>query len=327
MKLLRLFLYLACCGLFAVLIGGYFGAVHPALDTLSHLRLHAAGLAVLLGLALAMSGGFLGGLSLTVSALLILVTTIRPYMIVEAAATDGNADRAVYRLMQVNLRFDNQAPNEIVRLIGETIPDIITADEVSAQWRPRLEALRHLYPHQLYCESPDFVGGVAILSRRPFAPDQSQGCSNLGAMATQVIDFGGRPVLVGAMHLDWPWPFYQPYLLNDMGPQLKAVALSALPSILSGDFNAVSWSYAMRRVEQESETRQALYDGGSWVHHALPASWIKWLGLPIDHVLVSDIDVRSIATLQPAGSDHLPVLMEFSVPDRPEKAVETVLSD
>ena len=326
MKFFRACLYTVCLGIFAMLIGGYFGALHPALDSLSHLRLYLSVAAVLSGLMLIFFGGFLGGASMVVSGLLIFVTTLGNLGLLRSMATAEPSDGVNYRLLQINLRFDNETPNEVIRLIGSLKPDVIAAEEVSAMWQPKLEGLKHLYPHQFYCASQDFVGGVALLSRRPFVGDGSLGCTNLGAFALQVVDFGGRQVQVGVMHLDWPWPFYQPYLLNDMKSAMKSVALSTLPVLLAGDINAVSWSHAARRIADETETRRADYRGASWLHHSMPIAWAAWIGLPIDHVFADDLDIQNVATQRPVGSDHLPVLVEFSIADRMEKTVDTALA-
>ncbi len=326
MKIIRALLYLAAIEVFAALTGGYFGALHPALDSLSHFRLHLAVLLAVSGAGLALSGGVGGGLTSVAAGMLVLATTLGTPGFLHAEARLPGTQAPVYRLMHLNLRFDNKTPNEVIRLIGERSPDVLTLNEVSDAWAPRLGALKHLYPHQFYCESPDFVGGVAILSKRPFAPGAQTGCSNLGALATRMVDFGGRSVLVGALHLDWPWPFNQPWLLNDMAPQFTAIAAGQTPVLIAGDFNAVSWSHAVRRVAAETGTAHFEYRGGSWLFHTLPASWIGWLGLPIDNVLGDGIVAHSVAALRPVGSDHLPVLVEFSIAEAPEKPMETVLA-
>ena len=75
----------------------------------------------------------------------------------------------VYRLLQLNLRFDNRTPEKVLSLIGRVQPDVITLNEVSAMWSRELAAdIGDLsLSHRLHGRNG--VGGVAILSRRPFA--------------------------------------------------------------------------------------------------------------------------------------------------------------
>ena len=66
----------------------------------------------------------------------------------------------------------------------------------------------------------------------------------------------------------------------------------------------------------------------TWLHRALPR-WLLFAGLPIDQVFAKgDIRVHSIRNLEPAGSDHLPILVEFSFGStrQPDQATETALA-
>ena len=54
--------------------------------------------------------------------------------------------------------------------------------------------------------------------------------------------------------------------------------------------------------------------GPTWLASDLPAAWRPWIGLPIDHVFSKgDVVLYSGHTLPEAGSDHLPILIEFGV--------------
>jgi endonuclease/exonuclease/phosphatase (EEP) superfamily protein YafD len=54
--------------------------------------------------------------------------------------------------------------------------------------------------------------------------------------------------------------------------------------------------------------------GPTWLDHSLPPSLRDYIGLPIDHVLAKGlVQVHSVGKAGDAGSDHAPVLVEFSV--------------
>jgi endonuclease/exonuclease/phosphatase (EEP) superfamily protein YafD len=70
--------------------------------------------------------------------------------------------------------------------------------------------------------------------------------------------------------------------------------------------------------------------GPSWLSYRLPDAVRPWIGLPIDQVLVKGGVVPvSLEALPTAGSDHLPVLLEFMVlPDEmPARQMHAGLSN
>jgi endonuclease/exonuclease/phosphatase (EEP) superfamily protein YafD len=55
--------------------------------------------------------------------------------------------------------------------------------------------------------------------------------------------------------------------------------------------------------------------GGTWFPSFLPVSLAPYLGLPIDQIFTSaDIVSPKVSAREDAGSDHLPVRLDFSVP-------------
>jgi endonuclease/exonuclease/phosphatase (EEP) superfamily protein YafD len=210
----------------------------------------------------------------------------------------------------LNLRFDNQQQTDVFRLIARESPDVIALQEVSANWRPKLKAIEARYPYTFYCPNRSRIGGAAVLSRRPFALGSTPLCIDSLAAVTRV-DFGGRSAIIASMHLDWPWPFAQDWNVKKIRPYLERLE-GAL--IISGDFNAVPWSQTLKNIAEASKTRFAEGLRPSWLVNGELAHLAKWIGLPLDHILVSDrISVASVETLEPVGSDHLPLLLRFSI--------------
>ena len=62
-----------------------------------------------------------------------------------------------------------QTPEQVLSLIGRVQADVITLDEVSAAWQPRLQQISADVSLSIVCDSPRPFGGIAILSRRPIA--------------------------------------------------------------------------------------------------------------------------------------------------------------
>ena len=297
------------------LVLGFLNRLHPAFDSVAHFRLHLAALLAVTALVLLATRLRLEGLFALALAAGAFVATPGTYanLLLEtsAGASGAPVDQATYRLLHLNARFDNSEPEKFLSLIARIRPDVVTINEVSAMWRGRLGALKAAYPHRIVCDSRGFVGGVAILSRRPFVAGSEPECFEGGTLAVARVDLGGQPVDVAALHLYWPWPFEQP----EQVPQL-AGRLAQLPdaALLAGDFNAVRWSETFRQIASAARMRDAGPVGPSWMPRLLPDGLRRMAGLGIDHVLTgAGVDIVRLERQDDAGSDHLPVLTEFSV--------------
>ncbi len=300
--------------LFSVpLVLGFFGSFHPALDAFAHFRLHLAVLMVVSAIPALFFGLWREGLMAIVLALTALATILvsSPAPSAEAgAAAAVPASHPEYKLLQLNLRYDNRSPSEVIRLIAREAPDVMTLQEVSNDWRPRLKAIEARYPYTLYCPNRSHIGGVAILSRRPFALGTTPQCvGSLIGLAR--IDFGGRSAIITALHLDWPWPYSQPRNVKMIVPYFERLQG---PIIIAGDFNAASWSQTVRNIAAASKTQSVEGLRPSWFAIGMPDFVTQWIGLPLDHILTSDKIVNPrVETLPKAGSDHLPMLLRFSI--------------
>ena len=317
---------LAITALSAALLAGFLGALHPALDSFSHLRMHVSVLTALLALSLLASPYRLPAAAVLLFAIASFATTVSalPWSRTALAAP---ADRIVYSLLQMNLRFDNPTPKKVLSLIGRTNPDVITLDEVSRMWTTELGYIASAYPYRILCPYPNGVFGVALLSRRPFAAGTAPHCEPRGAMATATIDFGGTSVDVAAIHLSWPWPREQYWQIGELAEPLAALGQTA---IMAGDCNAAPWSAAVRRVASLGGLTLMPSPGPTWIHRVLPDFVRRYIGLPIDQVFSKGgVTIHSATRLEDTGSDHLPVLVEFSLqPDdrEPENEHATALA-
>lgn len=312
----RLAVLAALCASGAAIGFGYLGRLHPAFDAFSHLRLHIAAVLVvlapiLLALRLRVEAAF---------ALLLGVAAIAQTVwldIEPGIASVETRGEPVYRLLHMNLRFDNPTPETALSLIGETRPDVVTLAEMSDMWRTKLASLEATYPHRLICSQPSRIGGVAILSRRPFAQGFEPRCGDRGSFANIRLDLGGREVGIATLHMGWPWPFEQPWQLPRLTPLLESVGDTA---IIVGDLNATPWSEAARRVAEAGGAQILRGVGPTWLDRRLPDAWRSRIGLPIDNLMLKGgVTAASLRTLDNPGSDHLAILLEFSVAAQQEQ--------
>ena len=308
----------ATLGFAVAVAAGYFGHVHRALDAFSHLRVYFAALMALSALPLFATNLLKAGALAVFLALLAIATTSGNVPVPAIGMRYGplypyDAEQPVYRLLQTNLRYDNQEPGLFLSLVGRTRPDVITLNEVSDVWVEKLRLLESAYPYRIVCPHLEEVWGVAILSRRPFAAAEAPRCDPRGAFASSVFSFGGRWVTIATMHLGWPWPFEQAWQVGGLKPYLQSIRE---PAILAGDMNAVPWSYTVASVAKAGAFTLMPSPGPTWLSFRLP-HFLFFAGLPIDQVFEKGgVRIHAIRTLEPVGSDHLPVLVEFSVEPR-----------
>jgi endonuclease/exonuclease/phosphatase (EEP) superfamily protein YafD len=315
-----------CAAFYMPLIFGFFGWLHHSLDLFAHFRWHLAILLALAGLfALASRAWSIGLVSLVMAAAALMTTQgiagvpFSGPQRVPFQAADGTG--AVYRLLQLNLRYDNPTPEKVLSLIGRTHPDIVTLAEVSPMWAGKLKLIEAAYPDPLICASHIRIGGGAILSSRPMSGER---CFDRGTFATAAVNLNGRPIHVVALHLGWPWPSDQWWQIRNLAAPM---AMIRSPALVAGDFNAVSWSAAVTDMAKAGGLDIVDPIGASWFYRKAP-EWLRsWLGLEIDHVMVKGgIVVHSDRILEDVGSDHAPVLIEFSLAPQPEseQPVQTV---
>jgi endonuclease/exonuclease/phosphatase (EEP) superfamily protein YafD len=81
------------------------------------------------------------------------------------------------------------------------------------------------------------------------------------------------------------------------------------PLVLAGDLNLTMWNAAYRPLEDLAKLRNARQG------HGIEPTWpaLGPVGVPIDHVLGSrGVHLRNFRVLPGIGSDHFPVIAEFS---------------
>lgn len=305
----------AACAAALGLLGGF----HPAFDSLAHFHAHLAGLAIGFGLpafllwALARRRGRVGarkadGLAAALVGA-VLLWPVLPFLTPQPPAARAIEGERRYTLLQMNLRFNAQ-PRATLDRIREVRPDIVTVQEVTGPWRRHLDELADLYPHRFFCRQGYSVGNTAILSRHPFA-GPAVPCSPRNGFSAQAVDLEGRRVTVVAQHLQWPWPYGQWRQIRQLDQPLAGLPR---PIIVGGDFNAAPWSAAVRTYAASAGLEIAPGIGPTWLDRRLPHGLIAWIGLPIDNILHSPgIDGLAVERLAPTASDHLPVLVTFSV--------------
>ncbi|MEE8445317.1 MAG: endonuclease/exonuclease/phosphatase family protein [Alphaproteobacteria bacterium] len=280
---------------------------YPMADSVAHFRFHLTAILVLTAILLAVVRDWrFVGVSLAVSAAGIAGMAPAFPAWGGAGADDG---APVITIVQLNLSFRNAMPEAVADFIRREQADIVTLQEVSGKSGRVIDILADDYPFRVLCPAGR-VGGLAVLSRLPMAPDQSAGCAERGGLAWMRVMAGGQPVTVASLHLHWPYPFGQERHIDRLEDNLRELPR---PVLLGGDFNAAPWSYAVDRVARA--TGATVAGGLRFSFDIRLRNWTPAISLPIDHILLPDglalLDVR----LGPGpGSDHRSIVARFAMP-------------
>ncbi|MCA9792481.1 MAG: endonuclease/exonuclease/phosphatase family protein, partial [Candidatus Eremiobacteraeota bacterium] len=161
------------------------------------------------------------------------------------------------------------------------------------------------FAHGQILARPDNFG-IALLSRHE--PVSLEVADYGAGVPSLLADFGDFRLL--ATHP--PPPINSSY--HQMGQaHLARVAevIEGSPLILAGDLNATSWSPPLHRLEKAGlvNSRRGFGVLTTWPTHPL------FLRIPIDQVLVSPtIGVADCRVGPDLGSDHLPLVVDFTLP-------------
>lgn len=243
-----------------------------------------------------------------------VVTSIVLFVVVSPQwAPNGPApepDAPVVRLYSANVYYLNDDVAAMRASIQAADPDIVILIELGQGPTGRLDELLAEYPYRAASMRLDQTRGPSrsiIASRWPLrqVANRPDGLHSVTAVAQTPL---GDVNVIG-VHLTRPWPFQyqwgqisQTMALTDIRNSLNG------PVIVAGDFNSVSDARIGRQVKQDMGLSPAGGFPGTW-----PSQLPSALGITIDQVWRSpDLAFVSRKLGQPNGSDHRPIVTEFT---------------
>lgn len=251
-----------------------------------------------------LSGGLVAGLFLGVNLAQILPIYRRTHR--------RNTGSKSYRLFFANILGTNTHTDQLILAIRKAEADILLLVEVRQHHLQQLLPALNDYPFQF--SQPDVKNfGLAIFSRLPLESAQALALDEACTPALVArLRPGKTPLTLLAIH---PYPPKSRSHAAERNHQLKQTAkfVSGQPGelILAGDLNSTSWSHAFQQLVNEShllDSRQGIGLQASW-----PAG-NALMRVPIDHMLhTPGITIHQRRLGQRTGSDHLPVIVDFSI--------------
>ena len=239
---------------------------------------------------------------------LVLTLAVWPQWFPKASAPDPGA--AVVRVYSANLFYLNNDTARIRRSIEAADADIVVLIELASDPAASVDELLAGYPHRAASMRLDQTRGPSrslIASRWPLTV-RADPPDGLHAVAATVRTPLG-PVNVVGVHLTRPWPFQHSWGQISQTMALEAVVRDLTgPVVVAGDFNSVSSARIGKQVQGDIGLRPAPGFPGTW-----PSDLPSGLGITIDQVYASpDLAFISRRLGRPTGSDHRPVVTEFT---------------
>mgnify|MGYP000061848675 CR=1 FL=1 len=215
-----------------------------------------------------------------------------------------NLTVAHYNVLKHNKNFENT-----IESIKNYNADLVSINEMTYDWNSALrKGLAETYPHQYLVPQKNSFG-IAVFSKKEL-------------VNTETIWFEGIPYISGEILVNdtsvqfltaHTIPPTSKYAYAKRNQEIKHIenflSKTDKPKIVIGDFNAVSWSPAMRKLRQNLNLR----DSRTSLQGTFP-SWNKFLMIPIDHIFhSSEITCLSFKTISGTDSDHYGVIGRYRI--------------
>lgn len=300
-----MFLAIPTVGLALVSVAAFFGRWSWILDVLANFRPQYV-VALLAAAALLVLGRWRKTATVALAAALINAVVVVPLFV--GAGTTIPPERPL-RVLSFNLKASNDRFGEVVSYIRSTDADVVFLHEASRPWEVAVESSDLGYEITL-SRSQELIFGTLVLTR-PGAEVTSFGFTTGGPRAVEVR-FDSVAML--GIHPLAPTTEERSALRNAQLAFAGNWANSQAGNrIVVGDFNSTPWSYAFRRLQDETGLHNS--QEGFGLEASFPAASFFAFRVPIDHLLHSDDLVVSDRRLGPAmGSDHFPLVVDLWAP-------------
>ena len=215
-----------------------------------------------------------------------------------------------------NVLMENTAHGRIAAVIERNAPDVLFLMETDQAWVDGLSEQLERYDTVL-SEPADNHYGLVFASNLEVVSAEIVRLADDAAPAVlaELIGPTGPFFFVG-LH---PRPPVPGNTTVERDQQIRRAALIAdrkrLPVVAMGDFNDVAWSYSAQRFKEYGAFRDprigrgvlASFDATSWI-----------MRFPIDQLYLTEgFDLVAFERLEPVGSDHFPMMAQFSVQPGP----------
>ncbi len=214
------------------------------------------------------------------------------------------------RAMLLNLNASNGNAEEVLNAIRTADPDLLLLEEVTPKWASELNILD--YPYRV-SKPQEGCFGIMLLSKHPLSRTNMVfvGSAGVPSIVADVYLPQGEISLIGTHPVPPISAEFSKHRNNQLAMLSQLVREQKHPVLLIGDLNASPWSAHFRRLLKDSGLKNSMK------HFGFQPSWPsdnRFFRIPLDHILHSpEILIHRRAVGGNVGSDHLPVIVDFSL--------------
>lgn len=257
---------------------------------------------------------------LTLFCLAILSAQVIPWYL--PPAQSGGVSN--YRVMSTNLNVANNDATKVINLTKQEQPDLALFIEVNDSMAKQLDSLKTFLPYSSNQLTP-YQPGAVLYSKDPLTDFEIRKFNTNNAVNLSVrVQTQSQQLSIVAIH---PLPPIKRAFLDSRNKVFTSVSdyiqQKTDPVVLIGDFNTTMWSPFYRTLASETDlknTRKGLGTLPTWPanlsYHLTPKlnAFTKLFQIPIDQCLASpSLGVVGMHTGPDIGSDHLPIVVDFSI--------------
>jgi endonuclease/exonuclease/phosphatase (EEP) superfamily protein YafD len=251
---------------------------------------------------------------------------ISPYIgNISSVTEEGQSE---IRILSMNLSHANSSYEKAKLLIRKTQPSVLVLQELSNSWENELGETLEKFPYSAKLPEHTMFGidfpllkfltpkeklFIGLFSHLPFERIMIDRSDNFPISYIRgSFKFKENIFTLFGVHLVSPVGKYRTNLRNKQLASLaEEIQNNNQPTVVVGDFNITPWSQYFEEFIQKTrlrDTRKGLGFYPTWLAQFPP------LAIPIDHGLTSNgIKVGSFSLGSSFGSDHLPVILDFSL--------------
>ena len=238
--------------------------------------------------------------------------------------TVAGTDSADWRILMVNLDFENEQHSEVLQAIEGVDPDVMVLVEYSEAWAEALRPITDAYPERVEEIRGEGLG-IALFSRVPLAEARIEHLvsDRRASIHAELRPEARPPISLVGLH---PTP---PALavregegrydsrIRDAELMIVADRVAADPDrawIIAGDFNDVAWSHTTRLFERVSGLGDPRVGRGMYSTYHADYPLLRY---PLDHIFLSaDFGIERMGVERIPGSDHMGVSVDLGYDPR-----------
>jgi len=245
------------------------------------------------------------------------VARILPYTALypaQSVRADAVEEEQSFRLVITNVLMDNREGERWLDTVRVATPDLVIAVETDDWWAEHTAALDEELPHTVKLPQGNTYG-MLLFSRWPLHDIEVKHLveEDVPSLWGLVELPSGERVRFVFVHPRPPRPDL-PLDSHVRDAELVLVARELEdyegPLVVAGDLNDVAWSYTTRLFQKVSNLLDPRIGRGLYSTFHADYWAMRW---PLDHVFHSDdLQLVSFERLGHVGSDHFPMLVEFT---------------